>query len=70
MSDSPLQEVRATLRDAYNFLEARDHMNAAIHCQPVRWSPLTVRVFMAMDTLADLIIAADPTYSDSDGEDQ
>lgn len=32
----------------FEFFKARDEMNAKVHCSPVRWSPITVRVALAL----------------------
>jgi hypothetical protein len=46
--EAALDALRAALYDCLIFLEERDKMNAAVHCQDPRWSPLTERVRAAL----------------------
>lgn len=32
----------------YEYFVARDQMNAKVHCAPVRWSPITERLALAL----------------------
>ncbi len=43
--------VKEALLETLEFMEARDRMNSAIHCAPVRWSPLTEKVRKACDLI-------------------
>lgn len=51
-----LDKLRAALASAREFLVARDDMNAAVHCDTARYSPLTTVVATAVDT-ADRLLA-------------
>jgi hypothetical protein len=51
-----LMKIRDVLREAREFHELRDQMNARLHCaRETRYSPLTVRLQTANDEL-DLLI--------------
>lgn len=54
-SDVPLAEIVAVLREAERFLVHRDEMNAAVHAADVRWSPLTLKVMQARESLAKFV---------------
>ncbi len=41
--------MREALQWAYEMFLARDEMNAKVHCAPLRLSPITERVKMALE---------------------
>jgi hypothetical protein len=43
--------AREALQWSKEMLAARDEMNSKVHCAPVRWSPITERVFLALKEL-------------------
>ena len=46
--------VQHTLYEAVQFFEARDWMNARIHCSEVRWSPITEKAQEALKVANEL----------------
>jgi hypothetical protein len=50
-----LEKLRDALEGARNFLVLRDQMNAAVHCDSARWSPLTTVVGTAVDRVERLL---------------
>lgn len=59
MPRSVIVELGDALDAAAQFLAHRDYMNAAVHCQPVRWSPVTERVEHARRLLAPIRWSSD-----------
>ena len=53
-----LIHIHATLREGILFLRRRDQMNAALHQDDVRFSPLTLRLQHTQGLLTELIDAA------------
>lgn len=49
------RELREVLKEVDDFLTHRDHMNGAIHCSETRWSPLTIKVRVAIEKTNDYI---------------
>jgi hypothetical protein len=50
-----LEKLRDALTAAHNFLLLRDQMNAAVHCDSPRYSPLTTVVGTAVDKVEGLL---------------
>jgi len=55
MSEKDPNVIIESLQWAYEMLYARDEMNAKVHCAPIRLSPITERLKIALD-LANQII--------------
>lgn len=55
MTDREFVDISDAVRMASGFLRRRDQMNAILHCQEVRWSPLTEKVDQAALLLRDLL---------------
>lgn len=57
LSDVEMGQVLKTLLDVTAFLTLRDRMNAAIHCQDPRWSPITEQVHETLHMLNGVVVA-------------
>ena len=44
MNVADLQQLRLALETSRKYFEARDQMNAEVHCAEIRWSPITVEM--------------------------
>lgn len=60
---SGLRSIRDTLFEAQQFLVHRDQMNATLHMDVPRWSPLTSKTIQAYNLLDAIItdIEEEPT---------
>ena len=52
LQQQEVQQIVQALSEAQMFLIRRDEMNAAVHCEKTRWSPLTEKVQDALFTLS------------------
>jgi hypothetical protein len=50
---SEWSQIEEALSWADDFFEARDEMNAQVHCSPIRYSPITERVMAARAMLVE-----------------
>ena len=53
--DDRLNTIGSALEIAHRFFMRRDEMNAEVHCQTPRWSPITERMAEALQAHANYV---------------
>jgi len=64
-----LEKIRDVLRLAFEHHQARDTMNAIVHVETVRWSPLTLQLASAGERLDQLLEDSTPKERSSEKQD-